>query len=248
MAATRKSDIIDITAQNSRGRGRAGWFRSHPFRSRWTPARAPGVPARSGRSKNLVEVGAAFGTESEAYLAATAHFGQETNPKEFKTCRWAQALVSTVLTGGRAPSAASVIGAISNASFRIGEVDVSGVDLSSAGTYSAQATAIQTAIRALATAAPNDARFANATVEFANGRFVITLPSGGDISGALEPHSQGTGTDISGRLGHGRRFQPDLCGRFASRDGWRGPDESSPAFPVSTSWPLPSSLTAPKPC
>ena len=165
-----------------------------------------------------------FASSTEVSKAAARWFGQEENPHPLWVGRWTPADIPTRMVGSTTHTAAgnAPLNA-SDASFRIGGQDVSGVDLSSATTATAIATALQTAVQALSGGSTNDARFSGALVSYGPsgyaGRYVIRLADGqfGDIGEFLEPHSQGTGTDISGALGFaeasvGRIYQQGAAG------------------------------------
>ena len=149
---------------------------------------------------SLVDVGKVFGASTEPYLAATAWFSQDPFPRSFKIARWASADVATTLRGGT-PDTVAAIGVL-GAQFGIGGINVT-VDLSGATTYAAIATALQTAIVALASTPNNDNRFSGATVTYDTNAFLITLSGPSDIGAYLEAGAGGT--DISGYARYGRR-------------------------------------------
>ena len=136
---------------------------------------------------------------ANALAAAATWFSADPPPKALLVGRWASADVPTTLRGGAAPSAVSAL-AVANATFTVGGNTVT-VNLSSAGTYDAVATAIQTAIRAL-----SDTRFNSSAVTYTDGRFLLTLSGADDIGGSFG--TAGTGTDISAGLGMAEASSP----------------------------------------
>lgn len=156
------------------------------------------------RSYNsLAAVQADFDASTEPVKAATAWFGREDGtPKSLLVGRWSTTAVATKLTGIALSGPTASPWNANNATFRIGGHNVS-VDLSSANTFAAIATALQTALRALATSAPNDQRFNGCTVEALTGTnaMVLTLAGPDDIGFATTTTASGSTTDISAALG-----------------------------------------------
>lgn len=137
-----------------------------------------------------------FDAGTQPYIAAQIWFSQSPFPRNFAVGRWANVAANSTITGG-APSALAMLQAVSDGSFRFNGVDVTAVDFSGATSYADVAAALQTAFRAA------DAAFAAATVTYSASpsRFEIDMGSFAMFSGVFEPHSAGTGTDISSLLG-----------------------------------------------
>lgn len=133
-----------------------------------------------------------FPETSDPYRAASAWFTQDPYPRgSFFIARWVTANVNSVLTG-MTPAAASDILALGSTSVDVAVttragVDQTGtisVDFSSQTTYGDQAAALQTGLRASATAtALNNVEVAFDT---AGNRFVVTIPyADGDFTGPI---------------------------------------------------------------
>lgn len=161
-----------------------------------------GIPAGgTGKIRRYADIEAVqvdFAT-GEALAAARVWFGADSEPHPLFIGRWATAPVDTTLIGGVPGAAGAAPLNAADASFRLDGNDISGVDLASAGTFAAVATAAQTAIQAVITGATF---VYDATLNDGDGGFLLTLDGAGAISpAAVEAHSAGTGTDISAALG-----------------------------------------------
>ena len=137
--------------------------------------------------------------------AVNVWFSANPAPKSLYVGRWASVDVPTTLVGS-APAVVTAMSA-SSSTFTAGGHDVT-VDLSGAtgDTYAKIAALIQTAIQALATAAPLDVRFAGATFVYDVDHFLLTLSGGFDIGGTFGTAS--TGTDVSALLGFASSSMP----------------------------------------
>ena len=131
-----------------------------------------------------------FPGNSEPRKAGAAWFSQVPFPKPLMVARINTTAVNTSLTG-TTPADASDIDDVSSGSFRINGTEYTGINLSSAGTYAAQATVLQTALRASTT---DGDTFYNCTVAYTNGAFTITLGNTQTISnrGAVTAADSGT--------------------------------------------------------
>ena len=161
-----------------------------------------GIPAGgAGKIKGYadieaVEVDFASG---EALAAARVWFGADSEPHSLYIGRWATADIDTTLTGAEPNAAGAAPLNAADASFSLDGNDFTGVDLSSATTFAAIATAVQTAIAAVITGATF---VYDATLNGGDGGFLLTLDGAGELDpAAFETHSAGTGTDISEALG-----------------------------------------------
>ena len=132
------------------------------------------------------EVDGVFPSGSTPREAAAIYFGQTPRPRPMQVARWRDTAVATTLTGGTAPVLAG-LQAVSAGSFVAGGVAFTAIDLSTAADLAAVAMVVQTALRA-----STDARFSNAAFTFSGGRFLLSLPGGGDISGPFTDHTAGT--------------------------------------------------------
>ncbi len=128
--------------------------------------------------------------------AAAAYFAQDNYPNSLLIGRWLNVNANHVLTGG-APDTAANLDDISDGQFNFLGEDFTAIDLSSSATYTAQATAIQTKIRA-----SSSTGFDGISVSYdaALGVFVVDIPP------AITPtyfgnDTDGTGTDLETLLG-----------------------------------------------
>ena len=137
-----------------------------------------------------------FGSASQVAANATVWFSADPRPRGLYIGRWATADVSTVLRGVPTVAAGADPLNAANAAFSVNGFDVS-VDLSSASTYAAIASAVEAAVLALA-GSFTGATFTYGTV---NG-FELGMPDATAISGGAL-FAPGTGTDISAALGMG---------------------------------------------
>ena len=143
---------------------------------------------------DLAAVTAAFGS-APVVDDATVWFSADPQPQGLYVGRWDAADVETSLRGApaTAPPGSGALDA-ANGTFTLNDIDV-GVDLSSADTYAAVATAIQTAVQAVT-------GFASATFVYDTDRFVLTLADATAITGgALGDTTVTTDTDIAEALG-----------------------------------------------
>ena len=146
---------------------------------------------------SIADVEDALGT-GDALDAATVWVSADPQPQGLYIGRWATADVSTSLTGGT-PDAANTFTA-ANYSFAINGVDITPIDLSSATTFAAIATAI-TAVLAATTG------FAGSTVAYASNAFTITLAGQGAINPAYLT-ATGVGTALEGKLAMAQADNP----------------------------------------
>ena len=136
----------------------------------------------------------------DAMDAASVWFSADPIPQGLWVGRWAATDVSTSLRGGAAPSTANAAPLNSAAaSFAINGEDVT-ANLSSAATYGAIATVLQTALAAVITGATVD-------YDTVSARFLITFT---DTSAISPPYltAAATGTDISAALGMAQADDP----------------------------------------
>ena len=97
------------------------------------------------------EVDAAFGDAVKA--AARVYFQQDPYPEALVVGRWARDSVDSLIRGGGLrPDAVALLGDVWSGSFEIDGAIFTGIDLSSASTGAAIATAVQTALTDPATA------------------------------------------------------------------------------------------------
>lgn len=150
-----------------------------------------GGDGKVGVYSDLRALQAVFPSASEPYRAGNVWFAQNPFPKPLVVGRWTKVAAPTTVVGGP-PSTAAAIKAITDGSMVIGGLVVENVTFAAANDYAAQAAALQVAIRALAGAPNNDARFENAAVAYADNAFTVSLPSYGDIGGLPSDHSSGT--------------------------------------------------------
>ena len=101
-----------------------------------------GGSAKAQVFRDIDAVNAVFDA-GDAFDGASVWFSADPSPKSLYIGRWAPTDVSTVVMGGT-PAAVSAI-AVANGSFRVGDDDVT-VNLSSASTYAAIASAIETSL------------------------------------------------------------------------------------------------------
>ena len=136
----------------------------------------------------------------DAMDAASVWFSADPIPQGLWVGRWAATDVSTSLRGGAAPSTANAAPLNSAAaSFAINGEDVT-ANLSSAATYAAIATVLQTALAAVITGA-------TVAYDTVSARFLITFT---DTSVISPPYltAAATGTDISAALGMAQADAP----------------------------------------
>ena len=136
---------------------------------------------------------------------ASVWFSADPSPEALYVGRWATANVNTSLTGAT-PAVVTAFTA-ANYSFAINGTNVTPIDLSTPNTYTAFATAIQTALAATT-------GFSGATVTFAGGVFVITL-AGSDainppyLTAAVDPTTQAQiGVDLVPLMAMGQSDNP----------------------------------------
>ena len=181
---------------------------------------ADDVPAGGPRKAQLANssvAAKALTDDADALDAIDVWFGQPQTPEGLYIGRWADADVSTTLRGGTAPTVAAGAGALNaaNASFHYDGEDYS-VDLSSAATYAAVATAIQTAIAA---------NLSGATFTYDTDRFLLTRPDAAAGDAFFSAHSAGTGTDATVELGMAQSSKPRSTSRGTTR---RPPSRRAP--------------------
>ena len=138
-----------------------------------------------------------FAANSEPRKAGAAWFAQTPYPKPLMVGRQNDAAVNTSVVGGT-PDPASDIDEVSNGSFRFGGKEYTGLDFSSASSYTAQAAVLQTKLRADTSAGDT---FHNALVSYANGRFLVTLAGPQAIGEGGLMTAADAGTFVGGMLG-----------------------------------------------
>lgn len=123
--------------------------------------------------------------------AATVWFSADPVPQGLWVGRWAFDTVNSSLTGGL-PALANAFTS-NDYSFRISGTDVTGIDLSGASTYTAIASAIQTALQ-------GETGYTQATVTFTEGRFIIVTNTNPIAGGFLEAATSSDGTQVGTNL------------------------------------------------
>ena len=194
------SDLINITTRVA-----VGGAPLRPFGRGLLLTTGDGIAAGgSGKARlfaDVDEVRAAFGPGAVTD-AATVWFSADPPPQGLWIGRWANVDVDTTLEGSDPAGFESGPLDAANGSFTINGQTVASIDLSSADTGAAVATAVQTALR-VATG------FSQAAVAFADGRFTITLDGPGEIDGGRLGNTDDTGdTDIADSLGMGPNATP----------------------------------------
>jgi len=160
---------------------------------------------------SVAEVAAVFGADSRALAGARVYFAQTPYPRDLLIGRYVDADADSELRG-KEPDAVDELDSISDGAFAFLGHDFAGLDLTSATTFAAVATALQNELRT------GGSDFTNATVEYesTNKRFVVSLPARPNPTDADERTfgTSGTpgGTDVSSRLGlsaaKGATFHP----------------------------------------
>ncbi len=139
------------------------------------------------------DVASDFADTSAPYLAAQVYFAQEPYPKNFMVGRWLHENTSAILTGGTLPSLPTLT-AITDGSLELEGEQVTGMDFSSAVSYSDIANVVETQINA--SAAPTVTVTYDAT---STSLIVTTVATGSGIT-LTYASSAGTGTDVSDTL------------------------------------------------
>ena len=194
------SDLISITTRVA-----VGGAPLRPFGRGLLLTTGDGIAAGgSGKARlfaDVDEVRAAFGP-GDVTDAATVWFSADPPPQGLWVGRWANVDVDTTLEGSDPAGFESGPLDAANGSFTINGETVASIDLSSADTGAAVATAVQTALRGAT-------GFSQAAVAFADGRFTITLDGPGEIDGGRLGNTADTGdTDIADSLGMGPNATP----------------------------------------
>ena len=101
-----------------------------------------GGPGKVRTYSRMRDIESDFVAGTEPRSAAQAWFAQVPRPKDLLIGRWARSAVNTTITGGT-PAAVNTLSAISDGSFRAGDADYSGLDLSGATTFAAIAGRVQ---------------------------------------------------------------------------------------------------------
>ena len=141
------------------------------------------------------EVASVFPVNSIPYQAGQVYFGQTTTPANLLIGRWFNTDYAANLVGAQLP-ALSVLQAISDGAIVLNGAEVTGIDFTSATSYTDIASILQTE---LGTASPT----INGTVDFdsSNTNLIFT----NNIAGSTEPltyaSSPASGTDLSTILG-----------------------------------------------
>ena len=159
------------------------------------------------RYSSLRAMGSVFATTSEPYKAGAAWFANIPYPRDLWIGRWNTAATVTRLIGTPNASAPDTATKVATARIKIGGTETADIDLSSATTWTAVATAMQTAIRALT----SPAWAATATVAYGPtgyaGQMVISLAGtyAHDVitPAYLEAVTTASKTDIKDKLGMG---------------------------------------------
>ena len=151
----------------------------------------------------------AYGVTPAAYLAARSYFAQVPYPSDLKVGAWFVAGAMGHVVGGTGQTGATqltALKALGSSAFVIGGQSVT-VDLNVTGTgttgYTAIATAIQTAIQAIA--AP-DLSAATCTYDAIPGAYRVAITVGVTISGPMS----GAGAVAVGLSGAGSRYLPGV--------------------------------------
>ena len=193
MAGLDISEIVDVSTEVFAGGSAAGEFGKGLLLTEDSTLDGGGAnKIQEFRDKSAVD--AKFPAGSEPRAAASAWFGQEPYPKPLMIGRWNKAaLVATKLVGGT-PASTGDLKAVTSGSFVLGETTFT-VNLSSGNNYAAQATLIQTQIRAAT------GIFAGATVAYANGRFTLTLAGADKLLGNGGLAANGSTGTLADQLG-----------------------------------------------
>jgi hypothetical protein len=96
--------------------------------------------------QSLDAVGDDFSTTSEPYISAEVYFAQSLPPKAYMIGRWFKTASKAILQGGGAPADVSTFTAISDGSFKIKTIDVTGIDFTTDANYSDIANTITNAL------------------------------------------------------------------------------------------------------
>lgn len=149
----------------------------------------------------LAQVAADFGTSAPEYLAAALYFGQAPQPTTLYIGRWAKTATNGLLLGGvltAAQQLLSVFTGIANGGFKViidgsALTNITGINLTGMTTLNGVASAIQTAVRAIATGG-----FTLATVTWnaATGQFLIKSGTTGATSNVSATQPPTAGTDL----------------------------------------------------
>ena len=174
------SDIVDVSAQTYAGGVARADFGRGLFLTTDDTLDAGGS-GKVGVYSSLRALQAVFASDSEPYKAGSIWFAQDPHPRPLLVGRWAKSAVSTIITGGT-PSDAGDIDDLNAATFSLGGYTLTPIDFSGAANHTAQAAALQAALRVPGTGNPPlDPRFTDAIVTFADGAFKIEFPSHGDF-------------------------------------------------------------------
>lgn len=165
-------------------------------------------PAGSGKAKlytDLTTVGDDFGSSSDVYGDAQVWFGADPAAQGLYVGRWQRTDIDTELRGTAVPSSQAFNAApfnATNGSFVLNGIDVTGIDLSSATTGDAIATAIQTAIRAAGSGTPLPFAAWTFSYDAPSRSFTLGTDSTAPITGdGLSDTSASTDTDLATALG-----------------------------------------------
>ena len=163
-----------------------------------------GIPAGGdGKIKAYADIEAveADFSSGEALAAARVWFGGDAEPHSLYIGRWATSDIDTTLTSAEPGAAGAAPLNAADGSFRFDGNDVTGVNLSSATTYAAIASAVQTAIQGITGHGATTFAY-DSTLNDGDGGFLLTVDGADAIAPPyFEAHSSGTGTDISAALG-----------------------------------------------
>ena len=168
------SDIVRVTASIQA----SGVTRREFGRALFVTTDTTLPAAGEGRVRSfasLEEIESVFGSGTQPRLAATAYFGQNPRPRNLIVGRWINTTASTRFVG-TTPDDAPADLTESDYSFTLNGITVSAINLASATTTTAVATAIQTRVRAADTSFNTNG--AEVVVAFENGVYEISFPDG----------------------------------------------------------------------
>jgi len=138
---------------------------------------------------DIADVALDFATTSEPYKAANIYFAQSPFPKNLLIGRWFSADSAAELIGGTLPSLAAIQAVVSG-SLRLNAIDISGMDFSTALSYTDVATILEAAIDAAAIAV-------SVVFDALTSNFIITTDAVGIAATLTYASPTGSGTDVS---------------------------------------------------
>lgn len=144
---------------------------------------------------------------AEGLRGARVYFAQNPHPRDLLIGRFVVDNQPSQIRGGT-PGTVTAIEAISTGSFQVGGTNFEGTDFSGDASYAEIAETLQAELR---TGTPDGFSDAVVSYQASPGRFVVSFP-GYQNFGVFEPHSGGTGADVSVILGlnasNGATFHP----------------------------------------